>query len=195
MEHKYIFNSYIKYQFWKFLNKNTDFKKRNLLTFHNRGRKENYDLLILSFYVLRALSGESEKQSMLAILWFRWKEFVVEVVDCFFYFKSEFLIEKHRWICRRYVQGYVFAHASLKKEIGDYVGKYPKQGLPIQKRVIWLWWMRPVSLYPSTVRRVLFQTLCFAIVFVFWLEWAGYLALAGLNLLAQISDRISPDSV
>ena len=109
------FHSYIKYQFWNFLNKNTEFKKRNLLTFHNRGRKENYDLLILSFYVLRALSGESEKQSMLAILWFWWKEFVVEVVDCFFYFKSEFLIEKHRWICRRYVQGYVFAHAGLKK--------------------------------------------------------------------------------
>ena len=30
-----------------------------------------------------------------------------------------------------------------------------------------------------------------AIVVLFWLEWAGYLAVAGLNLLAQISDRIS----
>ena len=34
----------------------------------------------------------------------------------------------------------------------------------------------------------------FVIVF-FWLEWAGYLAVAGLNLLAQISDRISPFGV
>ena len=29
----------------------------------------------------------------------------------------------------------------------------------------------------------------------FWLKWAGYLAVAGLNLLVQISDRISPFSV
>ena len=29
----------------------------------------------------------------------------------------------------------------------------------------------------------------------FWLKWAGYLAVAGLNLLAQISDRISPSGV
>ena len=29
----------------------------------------------------------------------------------------------------------------------------------------------------------------------FWLKWAGYLAVAGLNLLAQISDRISPFGV
>ena len=32
-----------------------------------------------------------------------------------------------------------------------------------------------------------------AIVIVFWLKWAGYLSVEGLNLLAQISDRISPD--
>ena len=29
----------------------------------------------------------------------------------------------------------------------------------------------------------------------FWLTWAGNLAVAGLNLLAQISDRISPFGV
>ena len=29
----------------------------------------------------------------------------------------------------------------------------------------------------------------------FWLKWAGYLAVAGLNLLAQIYDRISPYGV
>ena len=29
----------------------------------------------------------------------------------------------------------------------------------------------------------------------FWLKWAGYLAVAGLNLLAQISDSISPFGV
>ena len=34
-----------------------------------------------------------------------------------------------------------------------------------------------------------------AIVILFWLKWAGYLAVAGLNLLAQLSDRISPSGV
>ena len=28
-----------------------------------------------------------------------------------------------------------------------------------------------------------------AIVILFWLKWAGYLAVAGLNLLAQLSDK------
>ena len=37
--------------------------------------------------------------------------------------------------------------------------------------------------------------LWFAIVIVLWLKWAGYLAEAGLNLLAQISDRIIPFGV
>ena len=39
-----------------------------------------------------------------------------------------------------------------------------------------------------------FQT-SVAIVIVFWLKWAGYLAVACLNILAQISDRISPFGV
>ena len=34
-----------------------------------------------------------------------------------------------------------------------------------------------------------------AIVILFRLKWAGYLAMTGLNLLAQISDRISPFGV
>ena len=34
-----------------------------------------------------------------------------------------------------------------------------------------------------------------AIVILFWLKWAGYLAMAGLNLLAKLSDGISPDGV
>ena len=34
-----------------------------------------------------------------------------------------------------------------------------------------------------------------AIVILFWLKWAGYLAMAGLNLLAQLSDRRSPSGV
>ena len=34
-----------------------------------------------------------------------------------------------------------------------------------------------------------------AIVILFWLKWAGYLAMAALNLLAQLSDRISPYGV
>ena len=33
------------------------------------------------------------------------------------------------------------------------------------------------------------------IVIIFWLKWAGYLAVAGLNLLPLISDRVSPGSV
>ena len=31
-------------------------------------------------------------------------------------------------------------------------------------------------------------------VIVFWLKWTGYLAVASLNLLAEISDSISPDN-
>ena len=34
-----------------------------------------------------------------------------------------------------------------------------------------------------------------AIVILYWLKWAGYLAVAGLNLLAQLPDRISPFGV
>ena len=34
-----------------------------------------------------------------------------------------------------------------------------------------------------------------AIVILFWLKWAGYLAMAGLNLLAQLSDRRSPSGM
>ena len=42
----------------------------------------------------------------------------------------------------------------------------------------------------------LFPNICgLPLLLFFWLKWAGYLAVAGLNLLAQISDRISPDSV
>ena len=33
------------------------------------------------------------------------------------------------------------------------------------------------------------------IVILFWLKWAGYLAVAGLNLLAELSDRIRPNGV
>ena len=47
----------------------------------------------------------------------------------------------------------------------------------------------------STVGRVFFPKISVAIVILFWLKWAGYLAVAGLYLLAQISDWISPDSV
>ena len=43
------------------------------------------------------------------------------------------------------------------------------------------------SLFPN-------KHLC-PLLLIFWLKWAGYLAVAGLNLLAQISDRISPFGV
>ena len=47
----------------------------------------------------------------------------------------------------------------------------------------------------NTVGRVFFPKTSVTIVILFWLKWAGYLAMAGLNLVAQISDRISPDGV
>ena len=50
------------------------------------------------------------------------------------------------------------------------------------------------SLEYITVGRVLFQNIC-GQSYCFWLKWVGYLAVTGLNLLAQISDRISPGSV
>ena len=39
-----------------------------------------------------------------------------------------------------------------------------------------------------------FQT-CGSIVIVFWLKWAGYLAVAGLNLVPLLSDKVSPFGV
>ena len=50
-------------------------------------------------------------------------------------------------------------------------------------------------LFCGTLGRVFFPKTSVAIVILFWLKWAGYLAMAGLNLLAQISDRISPYGV
>ena len=42
----------------------------------------------------------------------------------------------------------------------------------------------------------LFPNICgLPLLLFFWLKWAGYLAVAGLNLLAQISDRKSPYGV
>ena len=42
----------------------------------------------------------------------------------------------------------------------------------------------------------LFPNICgMPLLWFFWLKWAGYLAVAGLNLLAQISDRRSPYGV
>ena len=42
----------------------------------------------------------------------------------------------------------------------------------------------------------LFPNICgLPLLLLFWLKWAGYLALAGLNLLPLISDRVSPGSV
>ena len=51
------------------------------------------------------------------------------------------------------------------------------------------------GLFDRTVGRVFFPKTSVAIVILFWLKWAGYLAVAGLNLLAQLSDRISPYGV
>ena len=42
----------------------------------------------------------------------------------------------------------------------------------------------------------LFPNICgLPLLLFFWLKWAGYLAVAGLNLLAQMSDRRSPSGV
>ena len=44
----------------------------------------------------------------------------------------------------------------------------------------------------GTVRRVFLQTnICGHCYWFFWLQWAGNLAVAGLNLLSQISDVMS----
>ena len=55
--------------------------------------------------------------------------------------------------------------------------------------------VRPISV-PKHSEESFSKYLWFAFVIVlFWLKWAGYLAGAGLNLLAQIFDRISPFGV
>ena len=51
------------------------------------------------------------------------------------------------------------------------------------------------SLIEHSGKSLFFPKTSVAIVILFWLEWAGYLAMAGLNLLAQLSDRISPYGV
>ena len=60
-------------------------------------------------------------------------------------------------------------------------------------------WMQGLSFTfeQLTARRLFSPNSVFVIVIgFFWLKWAGYLAVAGLNLLAQIlSDRIIPDNV
>ena len=46
--------------------------------------------------------------------------------------------------------------------------------------------------YEGHSEESLFPNICgLPLLLFFWLKWAGYLAVAGLNLLAQISDRIS----
>ena len=51
----------------------------------------------------------------------------------------------------------------------------------------------PVTLHSG---KSLFPNICgLPLLLFFWLKWAGCLAVAGLNLLAQISDRISPSGV
>ena len=63
-------------------------------------------------------------------------------------------------------------------------GLWPRYGFSI-----------PMVSYHRTVGRVFFPKTSVTIVILFWLKWAGYLAVAGLNLLAQLSDRISPYGV
>ena len=66
---------------------------------------------------------------------------------------------------------------------------------------IFVWQARSWVLCPAdsiTVGRVFFQTyvVCYFYCFSGWNgHWAGYLAVAGLNIPAQISDRISPFGV
>ena len=54
---------------------------------------------------------------------------------------------------------------------------------------------RPVIRTTAQWEESFFTKISVAIVILFWLKWAGYLAVAGLNLLAQLSDRISPSGV
>ena len=41
-------------------------------------------------------------------------------------------------------------------------------------------------------RESFFQTSVAIVIVLFWLKWAGYLAMAGLNFLPLLFDRVSP---
>ena len=71
----------------------------------------------------------------------------------------------------------VFVHGQLFSELGEASCYLPNFHHSAQ-------WEE--SFFPKT---------SVAIVILFWLKWAGYLAVAGLNLLAQLSDRRSPYGV
>ena len=53
----------------------------------------------------------------------------------------------------------------------------------------------PVSVETMHSGKSLFSKTSVAIVVLFWLKWASSLAVAGLNLLAQLSNRRSPSGV
>ena len=55
---------------------------------------------------------------------------------------------------------------------------------------------RQLKLFPGhSEESSVFPNICALVVVVFWLKWAGYLGVAGLNLLSLLSDRVSPGSV
>ena len=56
-----------------------------------------------------------------------------------------------------------------------------------------IWKLKKIALHSE---ESLFPNICrLPLLLFFWLKWAGYLAVADLNLLAQNFDRISPDGV
>ena len=61
-------------------------------------------------------------------------------------------------------------------------------------RSVWIFfWFDPAPLHSG--KSLIFPKTSVTIVILFWLKWAGYLAVAGLNVLAQLSDRRSPYGV
>ena len=78
--------------------------------------------------------------------------------------------------------------------------------IAIFRAIIWLLWPTPFLANIAILNteggsanaqweESFFPKTSVTIVILFWLKWAGYLAVAGLNLLAQLSDRRSPYGV
>ena len=54
------------------------------------------------------------------------------------------------------------------------------------------WYKGKAALVVHSGKSLFFPKTSVAVVILFWLKWAGFFAVADLNLLAQLSDRRSP---
>ena len=64
----------------------------------------------------------------------------------------------------------------------------------LKKAFFWVWNNKVRVSSSAQWEESFFPKTSVTIVILFWLKWAGYLAVAGLNLLAQLSDRRSQTS-